>query len=120
MIATANPNRPTHAIVIGGSVAGMTTAQILTNHFGRVTIIERDNLPATPDFRKGVPHARHAHILLGRGQEVPATGVRLSLPRSNRFSDSKYHSLQRRVLDRILPGGAGRAKNHRHLVRRRT
>lgn len=59
-----------HALVIGGSIAGMATAQILTRHVERVTILERDHLPATPDFRKGAPHARHAHILLGRGQEI--------------------------------------------------
>lgn len=59
-----------HALVIGGSIAGMATAQILTRHVERVTILERDHLPVTPDFRKGAPHARHAHILLGRGQEI--------------------------------------------------
>jgi 2-polyprenyl-6-methoxyphenol hydroxylase-like FAD-dependent oxidoreductase len=68
--ASPRPSRNNHAIVIGGSIAGMTVAQILTRHFERVTIIERDRLPATPDFRKGAPHARHAHILLGRGQEI--------------------------------------------------
>jgi 2-polyprenyl-6-methoxyphenol hydroxylase-like FAD-dependent oxidoreductase len=71
-----------HAIVIGGSVAGLTIAQILTRHVGRVTIIERDSLPATPDFRKGAAHARHAHILLGRGQEILESlfpGLRQSL-----------------------------------------
>lgn len=69
-MSTANRNSPSHAIVIGGSVAGMTTARILSQYFARVTILERDSLPGTPDFRKGVPQARHAHILLGRGQEI--------------------------------------------------
>lgn len=59
-----------HAIVIGGSIAGLLTARVLTNHFARVTIIERDALPDTPEFRKGAPQARHAHGLLARGQEI--------------------------------------------------
>lgn len=59
-----------HAIVIGGSIAGMLTARVLTNHFAQVTVIERDILPQTPDFRKGAPHARHAHGLLVRGQQI--------------------------------------------------
>lgn len=66
-------NKPTktgHAIVIGGSIAGMLTARVLTNHFAQVTVIERDVLPQTPDFRKGAPHARHAHGLLVRGQQI--------------------------------------------------
>lgn len=67
---TANINRTGHAIVIGGSIAGMLTARVLTNHFARVTVIERDELPDAPEFRKGAPHARHAHGLLVRGQQI--------------------------------------------------
>ncbi len=59
-----------HAIVIGGSIAGMLTARVLTNHFAAVTVIERDVLPTTPDFRKGAPQARHLHGLLARGQQI--------------------------------------------------
>jgi 2-polyprenyl-6-methoxyphenol hydroxylase-like FAD-dependent oxidoreductase len=67
----ANHTKTTgHAIVIGGSIAGLLTARVLTNHFAQVTVIERDLLPQTPDFRKGAPHARHAHGLLVRGQQI--------------------------------------------------
>jgi len=59
-----------HAIVIGGSIAGLTTARVLTDHFDRVTLIERDRLPDTPDFRRGVPQAWHAHTLPLRGQAM--------------------------------------------------
>lgn len=59
-----------HAVVIGGSIAGLTAAAVLTRHFARVTIIERDRLPDTPGFRPGVPQARHAHILPLPGQDV--------------------------------------------------
>lgn len=67
---TAETNLAGHAIVIGGSIAGMLTARILTNHFAQVTVIERDALPESPEFRKGAPHARHAHGLLVRGQQI--------------------------------------------------
>lgn len=31
-----------HALVIGGSMAGLLAARVLANHFDRVTIVERD------------------------------------------------------------------------------
>lgn len=70
-----NNNHPTrttfgHAIVIGSSIAGLTAARVLTDYFERVTVIDRDRLPDTPDFRRGVPQARHAHTLPLRGQAI--------------------------------------------------
>lgn len=59
-----------HAIVIGGSIAGLLAARVLTEYFTRVTIIERDAINGAPEFRKGAPQARHAHALLGRGQAI--------------------------------------------------
>ncbi|HEX2909544.1 MAG TPA: FAD-dependent monooxygenase [Chloroflexia bacterium] len=59
-----------HAVVIGSSIAGMLTARILMQYFERVTIIERDQLPATPQFRAGTPQARHPHILLKQGELI--------------------------------------------------
>jgi hypothetical protein len=35
-----------------------------------VTIVERDRYPDGPAPRKGVPQARHLHILLMRGQRI--------------------------------------------------
>jgi flavin-dependent dehydrogenase len=58
------------AIVIGGSMAGLLAARVLTDHFGSVTVIDRDRFPTRPEFRKGVPQSRHAHVLLARGQDV--------------------------------------------------
>lgn len=55
------------AIVIGGGIAGMATAQILTKYFDHITIVERDSLPAEPRFRPGKPQGRHSHILLASG-----------------------------------------------------
>ena len=57
----------TSALVIGGSLAGMCAARVLSDFVDRVTIIERDAYPSAPDFRPGVPQARHVHNLLARG-----------------------------------------------------
>ena len=65
---TGNPVR-THAIVIGGSMAGMLAGRVLAEHFARVTIVDRDHFPGGPEARKGVPQARHVHVLLWRGQQ---------------------------------------------------
>jgi 2-polyprenyl-6-methoxyphenol hydroxylase-like FAD-dependent oxidoreductase len=58
------------AVVIGGSIAGLTAARVLSDYFERVTIIERDRLPELAEFRRGTPQARHAHILPLRGQMI--------------------------------------------------
>jgi 2-polyprenyl-6-methoxyphenol hydroxylase-like FAD-dependent oxidoreductase len=59
-----------HAVVIGSSIAGLLAAQVLRQAFGHVTIIDRDRLPETAEFRSGVPQARHPHTLLRRGQMI--------------------------------------------------
>lgn len=59
-----------HAIVIGASMAGLLAARVLSDHFDHVTVIERDKLPDGPEFRAGVPQARHAHALLAQGQQI--------------------------------------------------
>ena len=59
-----------HAIVIGGSIAGLLAARVLTDHFRTVTIIERDRLPFTPAARSGAPQSAHQHVLLLRGLQI--------------------------------------------------
>ena len=44
-----------HAVVVGGSMAGLLAARVLANHFEQVTIVERDALSDTIHTRKGVP-----------------------------------------------------------------
>ncbi len=51
-------------------MAGLLAARVLRDHFDHVTIIERDKLPEGPEFRPGVPQARHAHALLAQGQQI--------------------------------------------------
>ncbi|MFN7982140.1 MAG: hypothetical protein U0Q11_09800 [Vicinamibacterales bacterium] len=59
-----------HAVVLGGSMAGLLTARVLTDHFPRVTIVERDTFPAGPDHRRGVPQGHHTHGLLASGRDT--------------------------------------------------
>jgi 2-polyprenyl-6-methoxyphenol hydroxylase-like FAD-dependent oxidoreductase len=59
-----------HAIVLGASMAGLGTARALTNHFARVTVIDRDELPDEAAVRKGVPQGAHAHGVLASGYRV--------------------------------------------------
>jgi 2-polyprenyl-6-methoxyphenol hydroxylase-like FAD-dependent oxidoreductase len=68
-MASFSPARQ-HAIVIGGSMAGLLAARVLAKHFARVTIIERDSLPADTTYRAGVPQSRQLHVLLQRGQQL--------------------------------------------------
>jgi 2-polyprenyl-6-methoxyphenol hydroxylase-like FAD-dependent oxidoreductase len=61
-----------HAIVLGGSMAGLGMARALVNHFDRVTLVERDELPIGTAHRKGVPQGQHAHGLLPSGYRILA------------------------------------------------
>ncbi len=60
--------RTEHAVVIGGSVAGLCAARALADRFGRVTVIDRDVFPSDAQHRKGVPQSRHPHALLDGGR----------------------------------------------------
>lgn len=59
-----------HAVVIGGSIAGLLAGRSLANHFRRVTIIERDFFPPHPAPRPGLPQSHFLHVLLKRGQLI--------------------------------------------------
>ena len=59
-----------HAVVIGGSIAGLLAARVLSDRFERVTLVERNRFPDEVIPRKGVPQARHLHILLARGRQT--------------------------------------------------
>ncbi len=51
-------------------MAGLLAARVLSEHFERVTIIERDQLIDDAQPRKGVPQGRHVHGLLAGGAAV--------------------------------------------------
>jgi 2-polyprenyl-6-methoxyphenol hydroxylase-like FAD-dependent oxidoreductase len=51
-------------------MAGLLASRVLCTHFERVTLIERDDLSEQPEHRKGVPQARHLHVLHARGELI--------------------------------------------------
>jgi 2-polyprenyl-6-methoxyphenol hydroxylase-like FAD-dependent oxidoreductase len=59
-----------HAVVLGASMGGLAAARVLADAYGRVTVVDRDLLPAPGVQRRGVPQGRHAHGLLARGRDV--------------------------------------------------
>ncbi len=60
----------TRAVVLGGSLAGLFAAAALARHVDRVVLVERDRLPLEPQWRRGVPQARHAHNLMTGGHQA--------------------------------------------------
>ncbi|MGH9791723.1 MAG: FAD-dependent oxidoreductase, partial [Candidatus Acidiferrales bacterium] len=60
----------TRAVVIGGSIAGLLAARVLSECYDSVTILDRDHAPSEPGPRKGVPQGRHGHGLLAAGSAV--------------------------------------------------
>jgi 2-polyprenyl-6-methoxyphenol hydroxylase-like FAD-dependent oxidoreductase len=59
-----------HAVVLGGGIAGLLAARVLSDSYARVTIVERDTLPAGPEPRRGVPQGHHVHGLLPGGGQI--------------------------------------------------
>ncbi|MFI6364234.1 FAD-dependent oxidoreductase [Nocardia sp. NPDC050630] len=62
-------NERRHAVVLGAGIAGLLAARVLSEHYARVTIFERDMVAGTT-MRRGVPQARHLHGLLDRGRTI--------------------------------------------------
>jgi 2-polyprenyl-6-methoxyphenol hydroxylase-like FAD-dependent oxidoreductase len=60
-----------HAVVVGGSMAGLSAARVCAERFERVTLVERDVLSSgSAEPRKGVPQGRQVHALLKRGEQI--------------------------------------------------
>jgi len=59
-----------NAVVIGGSIAGLVTARVLSDHFEHVTILERDHIEARPQVHKSTPQGNHLHAVLLGGLQV--------------------------------------------------
>lgn len=59
-----------HAAVAGSGVAGLVAARILSDFFDQVTIFEKDEVPSTPAFRRGVPQGHHFHGLIPGGLRI--------------------------------------------------
>jgi glycine/D-amino acid oxidase-like deaminating enzyme len=59
------------AVVIGAGVGGLAAAAALGEYFGRVEIMERDDLPDCVGSRPGTPQDRHPHGMLAGGLQAP-------------------------------------------------
>lgn len=59
-----------HAVVLGASIGGLLAARVLADYYDRVTVVERDMLPADPVNRRGVPQGRLIHACLSRLTEI--------------------------------------------------
>jgi flavin-dependent dehydrogenase len=58
------------AVVIGGSVAGLLVARVLSRHFARVVVVERGVRPHGPQVRRSVPQGEHLHAMLAGGLQA--------------------------------------------------
>ncbi|SEF19876.1 2-polyprenyl-6-methoxyphenol hydroxylase [Amycolatopsis pretoriensis] len=58
------------AVVLGGSAAGLCSAGALAPYFDHVVVLERDELPAGAEHRRGVPQSKHPHFLLNSGRRA--------------------------------------------------
>ncbi|MEU4833528.1 FAD-dependent monooxygenase [Streptosporangium sp. NPDC023615] len=63
-------NAERHAVVLGAGFAGLFAARVLSEFYGRVTVLDRDVLDAGPEARRGVPQRDQGHELLARGQLI--------------------------------------------------
>jgi 2-polyprenyl-6-methoxyphenol hydroxylase-like FAD-dependent oxidoreductase len=58
------------ALVIGGSIAGLLSARILSDYFESVVIVEANTLSDKAEERKGVPQSVQPHILFAKGYRI--------------------------------------------------
>lgn len=67
MTKSGQQRRFEHVAVVGASLAGLFAAAASAGEGRKVTVIERDVLPATAKPRPGVPQGHQPHVLLYRG-----------------------------------------------------
>jgi 2-polyprenyl-6-methoxyphenol hydroxylase-like FAD-dependent oxidoreductase len=58
------------AIVVGGGMAGLFSARVLSDHFDEVIVLDRDHEPTTAEPRGTVPQGHHFHVLLPGGLDA--------------------------------------------------
>ncbi|HEX3782766.1 MAG TPA: hypothetical protein VHX38_24125 [Pseudonocardiaceae bacterium] len=102
MITQRLQARIRRAIVLGGSMAGLLAARVLSEHADEIVIIERDQIDRADDRpRHGVPQGKHFHVLRhagrlqlehwfpGFGTAAVAGGAQLS---SLRGAGNRFHN----------------------------
>ncbi len=75
----------------------MLAAHVLARHLESVTVVDRDVLPGGPAQRKGLPQARHVHVLWSGGARI-------------------VESLLPGTIDRVLAAGARKIGFHEDVV----
>lgn len=60
----------TRAVVLGGSIAGLFAARVLTESYDEVFVVDRDVLVGTEGPRRGRPQGRHVNAMHARGRLV--------------------------------------------------
>ena len=58
------------AVVIGGSIAGLLSARVLSDFFTEILVIDKDVLPSEAQARSGVPQSLQPHVLLTKGYQI--------------------------------------------------
>lgn len=58
------------AVVIGGGIAGLLAARVLSESMDSVLVLEKDSQMGANIPRAGVPQGAHLHVLLKRGQKI--------------------------------------------------
>ncbi|MGW4031458.1 FAD-dependent oxidoreductase [Streptomyces sp. NPDC004838] len=64
------PGSRRRAVIVGGGFAGMLAAAACRAFAHEVIVLERDVLPDGPVPRRGLPQARHAHMLWSGGADA--------------------------------------------------
>ena len=81
-----------HAVVIGGSMAGLMTARVLADYFDHVTVLERDRIDDAPALHKSIPQGHHLHALLYGGQQVLSSLYPNFTEKLHRFGAVRYRA----------------------------
>ena len=58
------------AVVVGAGIGGLVTARVLADHFEKVVVFDRDEIPDQPGIREGAPQGHHFHAILPGGLEI--------------------------------------------------
>jgi len=58
------------AVVVGAGIGGLVTARVLADHFDKVVVFDRDDIPDRPAVREGAPQGHHFHAILPGGLEI--------------------------------------------------